>query len=202
MRQSNPDAILIGEGCEVVASQVLDAGWVWRLPPNPEVFRYTLPWMILAAATDVDPAQANSCFVLGLHLAIMPKALDNGKKLSDFPEFAQHVSGLARFREKTERFWVDGAFQDDIGLRLSGAFGKVYKTRDEVAIMLANLTPEDAHANFELDSHRYGIAAASFSTISSSQSNGSGRAEKAGAILKGTISLGPYEVMAVVFGAY
>ena len=199
MRQSNPDAILIGEGCEVVASQVLDAGWVWRLPTNPEVFRYTLPWMILATATDVDPAQANNHFVLGLHLAIMPKALDNAKKLSDFPEFAQHVAGLASFRQRTERFWVDGTFQDDVGLRVSGAFGKVYKTPQELAIMVANLSSKPAVASFELDSHRYGIAAASFSTISSSRPSDNGRAEKAMDVLKGTRHLSPYEVMAVVF---
>ena len=199
MRKSNPDAILIGEGVDLLASQVVDTGWVWRLPSNPEVFRYTLPWMILAAATDVDPAQANNHFVLGLHLAIMPKALDNGKKLSDFPEFAQHVAGLASFRQRTERYWVDGTFQDDVGLRVSGAFGKVYKTPQELAIMVANLSNKPAVADFELDSNLYAITSASFSVISSSRPGASGRAEKPKDVLKGTRHLRPYEVIAVVF---
>jgi hypothetical protein len=199
MRSNNPGAVLIGEGCEMLASQIIDAGWLWRIQSNPEVFRYTLPWSIVALAMDVDPAEANKYFVLGLHLAIMAKGPETGKKLSDFPEFAQHVARLAAFRKKTERFWVAGTFQDDLGLRAAGAFGKVYQTREEVAIILANLTNEAAHASFELDSGRYGIAAATYSTISSSQRDDSGRAEKADAVLKGKRSLGPYEVMAVVF---
>ena len=200
MRKSNPDAVLIGEGCEVLASHVLDAGWVWRTPSNPEVFRYTLPWTILACAVDLDPGLANKYFVLGLHLAIVAKGLENGKRLSDFPEFAQHVARLASFRESAERFLVAGTFKDDLGLRVTGAFGKVYETHEEVAITLANLTSKPVNASFELDSHRYSIQAASFSTISSSQPNDGGRAEKIGPVLKVVRSLGPFEVIAAVFG--
>jgi len=199
MRESNPGAILMGEGSEVVASQILDAGWVWGTPSNPEVFRYTLPWAVVAAAVNVDAAQANKSFVLGLHLAIIAKGLENGKKLSDFPEFAQHVARLASFRERTERFWVEGTFQDDIGLRVTGAFGKVYKTREEIAIMLANLTNEAVDASFELDTRQYGIASASYSMISSRGRSEGGRAAEEGTLLKGTQSFAPYEVVAVVF---
>ena len=199
MRKNNSGAILIGEGWDVLASQFADAGWLWRLPTNPEVSRYTLPWVIVAAATDVDPAQANKHFVLGFHLALVAKSLENGKKLSDFPEFAQHLIRLGSMRERVGRFWIDGTFQDDLGLRVTGAFGKVYQTREEAAIMLANLTSEAADARFELDSHRYAITSASFSTVSSSSGSDSGRAEKVETVLKGTRSLGPYEVMAVVF---
>jgi hypothetical protein len=49
------------------------------------------------------------------------------KKLRDFPEFAQQVAALAGFRKKAERFWVDGAFADDLGLEVAGAFGKFTK---------------------------------------------------------------------------
>jgi hypothetical protein len=75
----------------------------------------------------------------------------------------------------------------------------VYKTPQEIAIMVANLSNKPAVADFELDSHRHGIAAATFSTISSSRPNDSGNAEKAKDVLKGTRHLRPYEVMAVVF---
>jgi hypothetical protein len=199
MRESNSGAILMGEGTEVLVSQILDAGWVWAAPSNPEVFRYTLPWAIVASAVDVDVAQANKYFVLGLHLAVIAKGLENGKILSDFPEFAQHVARLASFRERTERFWVEGTFQDDIGLRVTGVFGKVYKTREEIAIMLANLTNEAADASFELDTRRYGIATASYSAISSRGRSEDGRATEEGTALKGTRSFVPYEVIAVVF---
>ena len=199
MRKNNPGAVLIGEGCEVLASRVVDAGWVWRTPSNPEVLRYTLPWTILACAVDVDPGLANKYFVLGLHLAIIAKGLENGKRLSDFPEFAQHVSRLAAFREKTARFFVEGTFKDDLGLKLTGALGKVYEIQDEVAIILTNDTDKSASATFELDPRRYNLQKASFSSLSSTQPNGSERAEKSGAVFKVVRKLDPFEVMAAVF---
>jgi len=200
MKEMNPNAILIGEGWNTVASQAMDMGWSWAVPPNPEIFRYTLPWVFNAIAiSDADRGQANKYFVLGFHLAIVAKSLENGKKLSDFPEFAQHLARLASFHERTERFWVDGTFQDDVGLRVPGAFGKVYQTRNEAAIMIANLANQAVDASFELDSRRYGVTAVSYSTISSSGRSDKGRAEKGETVLKGTRSLGPYEVSAVVF---
>jgi hypothetical protein len=199
MRNGNSGSILIGEGCDLLASQFMDAGWLWRLPSNPEVFRYTLPWAIVAAATDVDPAQANKHFVLGLHLAVMAKSPENGKSLSDFPDFGQHLVRLGSLREKVGRFWVEGNFQDDLGLQVTGAFGKVYQTHDEVAVILANLTGGVAHASFQLDSQRYRIATRSFSAISSSRPDDSGKTEKSESVLTGERSLRPYEVIAVVF---
>jgi hypothetical protein len=199
MRETNPNAILIGEGWNVVVSQGMDMGWSWVGPPNPEVFRYTLPWVFNAIATDVDRGQANKYFVLGIHLAIVAKSLENGKKLSDFPEFAQHLARLASFREKTERFWVNGAFQDDVGLSMSGAFGKVYTTSNEVAIMVGNLMDEAADASFELDLQQYGVPVMTYSLVSTSGRGENGKAEKSGTVLRGTQSLAPFEVIAVVF---
>ena len=200
MRAVNSNAILIGEGWNVVASQSMDLGWSWGSPPNPEIFRYTLPWVFNAIATDADPGQANKYFVLGIHLAVVAKSLENGKNLSDFPEFAKHLARLANFHDKTERFWVDGTFQDDIGLRVSGAFGKVYTMRNEIAIMIANLTSEAADASFELDCRRYDTTAGSYSMISSSGRSDNGRADMGESALKVTQSLAPYEVIAIVFG--
>ncbi len=59
MKADNPAAVLIGEGWEVIASQHLDSGWVWRVPANPEVLRYTLPWVNNTSAVEVDPGLAN-----------------------------------------------------------------------------------------------------------------------------------------------
>jgi hypothetical protein len=62
------------------------------------------------------------------------------------------------------------------------------------------LAKEPAEASFELDSHLYAIADASFSTISSSGDSNHRKVEKVEAVLKGTRSLGTYEVIAVIFG--
>src|SRR5580700_4863137 len=77
--------------------------------------------------------------------------LENGKKLSDFPEFSRYIKRMAAFRKTTERFWVGGSFRDDIGLKSSGAFAKVYQTDREVAIVVANLGDEAAPFAFDLD---------------------------------------------------
>ncbi len=199
MRENDHDAILIGEGCEVLASQVLDAGWVWRTPSNPEVFRYTLPWTIVACAIDVDRGLANQYFVLGLHLAIVAKGIENGKQLSDFPEFAQHITHLASFRDRAVGYLVDGTFKDDLGLQITGAFGKVYENQDELAVILANTTNQPVNAVFQLDSQRYHIQNPGFNTISSTQPNESGKAGHVGTMLKAERSLGAFEVLAVVF---
>ena len=199
MRAMNPEAILIGEGWNSVASQAPDLAWSWETPPNPEVFRYTLPWAPIAVATSVNLSQASKRFILGVHLALITKGLESGRNLSDHPEFAQHLARLASFRERTERFWVDGVFRDDVGLQVLGAFGKVYTTRNETAIMIANLTDKPVDAGFELDSRRYGITDATYSTVSSSGRSDSGKAKKVEGVLKGRRSLDAYEVTAVVF---
>lgn len=199
MKERNSDWRLVGEGWELLASQTMDMGWVWFGESNAEVFRYTLPWARVARAVDIDLGDANRHFVLGVHLAIIPKGIESGKKLSDFPEFAQHISSLADFRKKTERFWIDGVFADNVGLKIAGAFGKVYKTPDEVAVMIANLTNQPSTVNFELDSVRYTIEGMSFSVVSSSMHSGRGSAERLDGTLKGNMTLSSYEVVAVVF---
>ncbi|MGA7343331.1 MAG: DUF6259 domain-containing protein [Terracidiphilus sp.] len=199
MKADNPDAVLIGEGWEVLSSQHLDSGWVWRVPPNPEVLRYTLPWVVNTSAVEVDAGLANRYFVLGLQLAIVAGGLENGKKLSDFPEFAGHVKRLAGFHNNTERFWVGGSFQDDIGLQVSGAFAKLYQTSREVAIMAANLNEVASAFTFDLDVSRYGIKTAEYSVISSSGSSEEGSAIRQGSVLHGSRYLAPFEVAAIVF---
>jgi hypothetical protein len=199
MHQKNPNWRLVGEGWELLASQGMDMGWVWSGQPNAEVLRYTLPWVRVARAVDVDPGDANRNFVLGVHLAVIPKGIESGKKLSDFPKFAEHMARLSEFQKRTERFWVNGVFEDDLGLKLSGGFGKIYKTPTEVALMIANLASRPSDANFELDSRRHDIDGISYSIVSSNWHNEEASAEKIGNQLKVSKSLRPYEVIAVVF---
>lgn len=64
--------------------------------------------------------------------------------------------------------------------------------------MIANLTNEAVDTSFEVDSRRYGITAATYSTISSTRRSHNGKAEKGGTVLKMTKFLALYEVIAVV----
>lgn len=199
MKADNPSAVLIGEGWEVLASQHLDSGWVWRMPPNPEVLQYTLPWAINTSAVAVDPGLANKYVVVGLRLAIVAGGLENGKSLSDFPDFAAHILRLVEFRKKTGQFWVDGVFRDDIGLTASGAFAKVYETDKQVAIVAANLTGDSSSFQFDLDGSRYGVDTEAYTLISSGGRSEEQPAAKKGGLVSGSIPLAAYEMAAVIF---
>jgi hypothetical protein len=199
MKVDNPGAVLIGEGWEVLSSHHLDSGWVWRVPPNPEVLRYTLPWVINTSAVEVDRGVANRYFVLGLQLAIVAGGLENGKNLSDYPEFAAYVRRVAAFRKKTEQLWVDGTFQDDLGLRSSGGFAKVYRSSDEIAVMAAELTGNPSSFAFALDAERYGIEDSTYSTISLSGNSNTEKATALHGTFSGILPLQPYELLAILF---
>ena len=199
MIADDPNAVLIGEGWEVLSSQHLDSGWVWRVPPNPEVLRYTLPWVINTSAVEVDRSVVNRYLILGLQLAIVGGGLENGKSLSDFPEFAAHIKRVAAFRKRTEPFWLDGSFQDDLGLQASGGFAKVYQSAGEIAIMAAELEGSESTFSFGLDRSYYGIENDTYSFVSSDGANGNATANLRDGALKGTLQLKPYELAAVVF---
>ncbi len=199
MKADNTKAVLIGEGWEILASQFLDSGWVWRMPPNPEVLQYTLPWVINTSAVPVDMGLANKYVILGLRLAIVAGGLENGKNLSDFPEFAAHIQRLTDFRKRTEQFWVEGTFQDDIGLHASGAFAKVYQTDQRIAIMVANSTEEASTLQFDLDGSRFGIEQASYSLVSSRGTSEVKSAARKGSTLVGSTPLEPFELAAAIF---
>jgi hypothetical protein len=199
MKLDNPAAVLIGEGWEILASQFLDSGWVWRMPPNPEVLQYTLPWVINTSAVPIDIGLANKYVILGLRLAIVAGGLENGKNLSDFPEFAAHIRRLTEFRKRTEQLWVEGTFRDDIGLRASGAFAKVYETDQRIAIMSANLTAGALTLQFDLDGSRFDIEPALYSLISSRGTSEVKIAARKGSTLVGSAPLEPFELAAIVF---
>jgi hypothetical protein len=129
----------------------------------------------------------------------VPKGIESGKKLSDFPEFAQHIRRLRRFRQSTERFWVDGVFKDDLGLKVTGAFGKIYETPSECAVMAANLTDKPSVLNFEIECRRYGIEEDTFSSVSSTGRVTQEHGERVGGMLKARITLSANEVVAIIF---
>jgi len=142
---------------------------------------------------------ANRYFILGIRLAIVAGGIENGKNLSDFPEFAEHVKRLAGFRTQTEQFWVDGTFQDDIGLQATGAFAKIYQTNERVVIMAANLQEQVLNLSSLIDQSLYGIRTPEYSVISSNGKNEHGVANSEGKGLRVSRSLGAYEMVAVVF---
>ena len=199
MKEDNADSVLIGEGWEVLSSQYLDSGWVWRVPPNPEVLCYTLPWVVNTSAVEVDRGVANRYLILGLRLAIVAGGLENGKKLSDYSEFAAYIQRVVAFRSKTEKFWVDGTFQDDLGLRSSGGFAKLYQSGNEFAVMAAELEGIGSSLTFAFDASRYGVENKTCTMISSTGKTDTAIAAADHGALSVTCMLEPYELIAIVF---
>jgi hypothetical protein len=208
IRQANPDAILIGEGFEMLASQVLDLGWCWtqrykakgaRRQFSTEVMRYALPWSRLALPLDDDIPTANEWFVLGLHLAIVPRSLESGKLLSDFPAFAGHVASLVRLSADLEAFLVDGRFMDTVGLTAQGAFARVYIANGGLAVLIANLEDQPATCRFTLDGVCYGLADRAYRWRSCQGADTSSAARAQANHFVGEIALAPYEVGAAIF---
>lgn len=166
LREVDSDAILIGEGAEVVTSQHLDLGWHWEFRekdgplqlPNPEVTRYTLPRLRFGLPLADDIPTANRWFALGLYLAVIPRGLESGKRLSDFPRFAEHLSRLAALRGRLERSLVHGTFVDDAGIAAEGALAKVYATDDELAVVVASLASDRRRATVRIDPTRWARA--------------------------------------------
>jgi hypothetical protein len=109
------------------------------------------------------------------------------------------VGRLVKFRKETERFWIDGVFKDDIGLKVDGAFGKAYQTANEVAVMIANLSDKPSIAHFEIDRRLHNIEGDSFSVVSSTGENSKRDADKLNGTLKESLTLGSYEVIAAIF---
>lgn len=167
LREVDSDAIVIGEGAEIVTSQHVDLGWHWEFRekdgplqlPNPEVARYTLPQLRFGLPLADDIPTANRWFALGLYLAVIPRGLESGKRLSSFPRFAEHLSRLVVLRSRLERTLVHGTFVDDVGITAEGALAKAYATHDELAVVVVNVVSDACRATIRIDRNRWACAA-------------------------------------------
>jgi hypothetical protein len=206
LREANPNALLISEGIELLASQAVDLGWSWveRRKPNPsqsnpEVSRYTLPWFTFALPLDDDVAAANHWFALGVHLAFIPRSLESGKKLSDFPEFARHLRRLIELRHRQRRRLSIDRFIDDVGINSAGAFVCAYAGATELAVVAANLSDMKSIAEIEIDANHHDLQGTSFQKDSTESDQLVGQAERRGSATCWKQTLQPYEVAVYIF---
>ena len=103
VRQNDSQALLIDEGTEMRATQHYDLCWLWNVwgldttfDYPIEMLRYSLPWVRVAIAFDDNIGLANRLLVLGIYLALFNRNWHcETAKLSDWPEFAQHIKKLA-----------------------------------------------------------------------------------------------------------
>lgn len=211
------EGALIGEGVELLTSQLMDLNWVWvdrgwrhgsaARYRNPEVARYTLPWARIAFAAAMDRASLNELFVLGIHLALVPGSLESGKRLSEFPEEALHIRQLSTLLSTvTRRFGSlgDARYLDDVGIVSDDAFARAYWQNGKVCLLVANTHPEASAVRVLLEDEYYPVReddAANIDVISNCAVSNGPKGIKSPAGTEVTDTLGGYEVKAYLIVA-
>jgi hypothetical protein len=208
MRENDPQALLVGEGAEMRATQHYDLCWMWNVwglensSYAVEILRYSLPWARLAIALDDNVGLANRFFVMGIYLAFFNRNYHcETAKLSDWPEFAGHVKKLAGLRKVLLEFLVDGQFMDDLGLQCKGAYAKVHQKAERIAVLVAETEGKPQRVSVQLEGSRYNLGgAARCERIGLSGERRAQSVKSAGAgQLRAEMNLEPWEVLALIF---
>lgn len=147
LRKNNPNAVILGEQCDVFGSEVIDQwmSWIWSDRDIESAVRihYSLPQTVINCVVDREPGLASHAFAAGFHLFIMIKG--GTGTLADAPEFAEHVKKLADLRKCCAARTVHARFNDAFGFVLESDDGIVaysYDSPSGPAVIVA--APEKA----------------------------------------------------------
>ncbi|MGC9319398.1 MAG: hypothetical protein ACP5KN_15300 [Armatimonadota bacterium] len=118
---NDPDAIVIGEECDILATPWVDMWMSWRISSpaaadDVVTTRYSIPHTMLAWVVDSEPERAALAFALGMYLCLMVHGGEG--TLEDEPELASLVGALAALRESTASRTVNARFIDRRGLEI------------------------------------------------------------------------------------
>ena len=120
LREKNPDAVIMGEQCDVFGSEIIDQWmtWIWSNKDLASAIRvhYSLPQTVINCVVDREPGLASHAFAAGLHLLLMTNG--GTGTLSDVPEFAEHIRKLAELRKRCANRTVHARFCDTLGLSI------------------------------------------------------------------------------------
>ena len=151
----NPNAVIISEGFSDLVSRYCDGSWNWFQLENPEIVRYSLPWIIYSHEIDaLEYANANRCFANGILFDLKINGGDNS--IEEFPEFQQHILRLARLKPRLKNTYVDGDFRDEENVVYSRDTSVVVKryagSSGETSLLVANCRNARRIFDFECDS--------------------------------------------------
>lgn len=119
LHQADPDALMIGEQCDIFASQWIDLWMAWYTDSGPAMrAAYSIPQTMHSWVVDTDPGQASLAFAMGMYLCLCTHG--NEATLDAEPEFAAHVATLARLRKRCADRTVHARFNHTRGLDVSG----------------------------------------------------------------------------------
>ena len=160
--ENNPDAVIIGEECDILATHAVDMWMSWRISspaeaPHIAMTRYSIPDTMLSWVVDSDPARAAWAFAMGMYLCLMVHGGEG--TLEDEPELARLVGALAALRRTTADRTVLARFNDTRGFEVDSAEGLVahsFDSPDGPAVIVA---APGAHAGGRLRVDRSAFAA-------------------------------------------
>ncbi|MHC4885789.1 MAG: hypothetical protein ACYTGH_11975 [Planctomycetota bacterium] len=147
LRERHPDALLMGEQCDIFGSEMIDQwmAWSWSDQDIASAIRinYSLPQTIINCVIDSDAGLASHAFAGGLSLFLMTNA--GLGTLGDAPDFARHIRKLAALRKQCAERTVHARFCDQLGLTVKTDDGIVaysYESDQGPAVIIA--APERA----------------------------------------------------------
>ncbi len=116
---ADPDAIVIGEECDVFAQDAVDMWMSWSISQptaasTAAIMRYSIPHTMLSWVIDHEPERAAIAFALGMNMCLM---IHGGEgTLADEPELATLIGQMADLRERTAARTTCARFMDTAGL--------------------------------------------------------------------------------------
>ncbi len=164
--EGDPNAIIIGEECDALATQWIDQWMSWSIADATDesiermhMMRYSLPHTMLSRVVDHQPDRAAAAFAQGMYFCLMVHGGEG--TLADVPDFGERVRAMSELRKKTADRTVMARFRGHDGLTIDGDDGLiayVYESDAGPAVMAAALR-DDAKGKVTVDLEALGATA-------------------------------------------
>lgn len=133
---------------------------------NPEVFRYTLPWVTGITGGLIDMGlieKVYQSFLIGLPLDIEMHTHNFGRLYFD-KELAKEIKRVNMIRDKYKSLFVNGVFKDNIGLEIKdkNITSKVFEGKNSILLTIWNKGKEKAKPKLILNLSKLGLEIKSY----------------------------------------
>lgn len=151
--KNDPESIMMGEYCEIFASQYIDTWMTWFSSFDMANYvAYSIPMTINSWVVDSDKGQSNRAFASGLHLLLCTHGIE--KPMNVEPEFALHIKALAELRRLTAGRTVLGRYKDVCGIEILKGEElaiKRFDSKEGAALIIADYTGKGGSAHVKVD---------------------------------------------------
>jgi hypothetical protein len=165
LAKASPDGIVIGEYCDVFASEAIDLWMSWYTDFD-DLRRsiYSIPQTMQSWVVDSDLAAATRAFAAGAQLCLTTRGGEG--HLGEVPAFAEHVRRLANLRARAPRLWA-GRYRDAVGFALEPdgpAIASAFTSPSGPALVVAS-PGGPGRVTLRLDRDRLGASGGPFTIL-------------------------------------